>query len=234
MAVNICSHCAAENRPGARHCRQCGGSLLQETPVAPEGQPAANVVCTSCYAPLNPNARFCARCGTVAAGAAPPPAYPPPAQPPAPVAPLPFSAPTPPAVAEGRAKKRGPLLPIALIGGALLLCVCVVGILALTQLRDKLPWMTKSTDTPVVTQPPVVTEASATETPPQATPRLVERWAFLERGGALLHLRMVKTDCSTCDVRTELFGIQTYSIQLGGDRLYYWDELNEGARYVTP
>src|SRR5437867_11603858 len=44
-----CPQCGAANRPGARFCRGCGGSLGPR--------------CTSCGADVRPESRFCDGCG---------------------------------------------------------------------------------------------------------------------------------------------------------------------------
>lgn len=249
MTTNICPYCATENRPGARHCRQCGRPLVQETPAP---QPPADIVCPSCHAPLNPGARFCPRCGAaVGEGAVQPPAavlpaaVPPtvPASPQIPP-PIPPAFHTPPIAPKPAPppKKGFPILPVAIIGGLVLLCVCAGGVIALTQLWDKLPWAAKPTDTVVLTEapivttetPPATTEPQPTDTPTSEAVQRSERWAFREHGGASPGLLMTQPGCSTCDVRAEVFRPVLYTIELGGDRLYYWDELLETVFYVTP
>lgn len=249
MTTNICPYCATENRPGARHCRQCGRPLVQETPAP---QPPADIVCPSCHAPLNPGARFCPRCGAaVGEGAVQPPAavlpaaVPPtvPASPQIPP-PIPPAFHTPPIAPKPAPppKKGFPILPVAIIGGLVLLCVCAGGVIALTQLWDKLPWAAKPTDTVVLTEAPIVTtetppatiEPQPTDTPTSEAVQRSERWAFREHGGASPGLLMTQPGCSTCDVRAEVFRPVLYTIELGGDRLYYWDELLETVFYVTP
>ena len=232
MAGNLCPHCAAENRPGARHCRQCGQPLPQASPPT---IPTPGDGCRSCHAPLSPGARFCPRCGAAvtdtvpapplpSSSAAPPPAYAPP------------SPPFPPPAPETTAKKRSPLLPIILIGGLLLLCLCVVGVVAVTRLWERLPWSAQPISPPIATEMPVITTESPStpETSTPEMPRLAERWAFRERGGASPGMLLVQPDCPTCDVRAEVFRPAIWTIQLGGDRLYYWDELLEEVYYVTP
>jgi len=239
MTTNACPYCNTENRPGARHCRQCGRPLAQETPAP---QPPADVTCPSCHAPLNPGARFCPRCGAAVGGGAPQPTMPAP-QPPAAI-PTPPAFHTPPMAPKPAPppKKGFPILPVALIGGLVLLCVCAAGIIAVTQLWDKLPWAAKPTETVAVTEPPIVTtevppittEPQPTDTPTTETVQRSERWAFRERGGASPGILMTQPGCSTCDVRAEVFRPVLYTIELGGDRLYYWDELLESVFYVTP
>lgn len=161
-----------------------------------------------------------------------------PPAPPLPAAPRPVYAPAaPPAtpVAVAPPKKRFPVLPVALAGGVLLLCLCAAGVIAATRLWDKLPWNTRPTETLVVTEPPTATtEVRATDTPTPEAVQRIERWAFRERGGASPGLLMVRPDCPTCDVRAEVFRPLLYTIELGGDRLYYRDELLESVFYVTP
>lgn len=235
MATQVCPFCGTENRAEARHCRQCGRPLVQEAPPPP---PAAATTCPACRASLSPGARFCPRCGTAVGGEIPRPAM----IPPAPAVP-PSLPPTPPvygAAAEPAparpSQKRFPVLPVALGVGALLLCLCVAGVIAVTQFKDKLPWVTQPTETAiVVTEPPSATpEPRPTDTPTPEVVRRVERWAFRERGGASPGLLFVRPDCPTCDVRADVFRPLLYTIELGGDRLYYWDELLEKAFYVTP
>ena len=239
MTTNICPYCNTENRPGARHCRQCGRSLVQETPAP---KPPADITCPSCHAPLNPGARFCPRCGAAVGGGAPQPIMPAP-QPPAAI-PAPPAFHTPPMAPKPAPppKKGFPILPVALIGGLLLLCVCAGGVIAVTQLWDKLPWAAKPTETVAVTEPPIViteapqvtTEPQPTDTPTTEAVQRIERWAFRELGGASPGILMTQPGCSTCDVRAEVFRPVLYTIELGGDRLYYWDELLESVFYVTP
>ncbi|MBN1921458.1 MAG: zinc-ribbon domain-containing protein [Anaerolineae bacterium] len=237
MTTNICPYCAAENRPGARHCRQCGRPLVQETPTP---QPAVTTVCPVCHAPLNSGARFCPRCGAAVGAGAPAPTVPAP-QPPPPTPPAFQARPVAPKPAPPP-KKGFPILPVALIGGLVLLCVCAGGVIAVTQLWDKLPWVAQPTDTVVLTEapivttepPPATTEPQPTDTPTTEAVQRIERWAFRERGGASPGLLMTQPGCSTCDVRVEVFRPVLYTIELGGDRLYYWDELLETVFYVTP
>lgn len=55
-----CVRCGAENPPGMRFCRMCGGKLTAES-VAP-ASPSA-VQCSRCGAVLEPGAVFCGVCG---------------------------------------------------------------------------------------------------------------------------------------------------------------------------
>ena len=55
--MTLCASCGAENRPGAKFCRACGGVLAS--------------VCPSCGAAAEPDEAFCGECGTPLGGAAP-------------------------------------------------------------------------------------------------------------------------------------------------------------------
>ena len=54
--VMKCPACAHENRPGAKFCEECAGTLKR--------------VCASCKAELRPTAKFCDECGASTAAAA--------------------------------------------------------------------------------------------------------------------------------------------------------------------
>src|SRR5206468_9751984 len=57
-----CSRCQADNRDGARFCRECGETL--------------SGLCFACGAKVDPGSKFCDRCGKPVAATTGPPAAP--------------------------------------------------------------------------------------------------------------------------------------------------------------
>jgi predicted amidophosphoribosyltransferase len=98
----FCPECGKSVGPSQKFCRNCGASLIEESPdaAAPPAPVPGTLSCRTCGAPLAPDEKFCGSCGTKT-GDAPAAAVPAPAPAPAPrqpLAPAPvYQAPPPPA-----------------------------------------------------------------------------------------------------------------------------------------
>ena len=97
----FCPECGKSVGPSQKFCRNCGASLIEESPAAaaPPAPVPGTLSCRTCGAPLAPDEKFCGSCGTKAGNA--PAAAVPVLQPPAPApvyqAPPPvYQAPPPP------------------------------------------------------------------------------------------------------------------------------------------
>lgn len=63
--VQLCPHCRAPLRPGARFCKVCGQPIAAQTlpTTPPPSMPTAMIPCPHCGTPMRAQAQFCPRCG---------------------------------------------------------------------------------------------------------------------------------------------------------------------------
>ena len=200
-ATIACRQCGAANKPEAKFCRSCGGTLAAPAP-APAAAPVSAPRCPNCGAEAGPGRKFCHICGQtlapsftaappVAAApptpaapwalAAPPPVTPvvappaPPPAPPTPAAPWPPVAaqPSPAPVAAPQPAKNAAMM-VALVA-SLVLLLAAIALLAYKlyfQNRAAAPSATPAQPA-TISQPAPQTPAPAPETPvPGPTPEL--------------------------------------------------------------
>ena len=95
--MSFCPECGKSVGPSQKFCRNCGASLIEESPAAAPPAPVPGILsCRTCGAVLAPDEKFCGNCGTKTGGA---PAAAAPAPVPAPAAPPAYIPPPQPAVA---------------------------------------------------------------------------------------------------------------------------------------
>ncbi len=169
-ATIACRQCGAANKPEAKFCRSCGGTLAAPAP-APAAAPVSAPRCPNCGAEAGPGRKFCHICGQTLAPsftAAPPVAIaPPPPAPPTPAAPWPPVAaqPSPAPVAAPQPAKNAAMM-VALVA-SLVLLLAAIALLAYKlyfQNRAAAPSATPAQPA-TISQPAPQTPAPAPETP---------------------------------------------------------------------
>jgi len=139
-----CRQCGADNKAGARFCRNCGGPLAALAPAAP----AEAGKCPRCGLPVGPGKKFCPVCGAPQGAPAAAPA------PPAPVQ-APPSPPAPEWAAEPAQPAKSNAMLIALSASLILLLLAIVLLVYKLWLRDR------------AAAPPAAPAQAAAAAPPQ-------------------------------------------------------------------
>ncbi len=210
--------------------------------------------CPECGTNNREGARFCAQCGTplvLPSSPPPPPTIPPPSRPDSmapsspPPDPFPATHPSPPppppaprsssSSAPSKKRKFPWLLVLGLGLGLLVLCTLGGVLLALPWLREtfsEAPFIPTATEE-VAEITPTAEIVLPTETPLLSPCEQGGRHVYLEPGGATVNLRLETPGCPEENAWVEVFRIDQHSVRIGGNRLYYWDELLYTVELIT-